>query len=413
MAEPRAQRTLVKSPPELWAEISDLDSLARHLGDFGEIRITRLEPETAVAWEGDTVRGTVALEPSGWGTKVTLTATRLRPATSELTPEPEPTIDDARAHDEKPSAEDAPRVTRGSEGTAAATHAPGASVLETPTALATTAGDPPTAAAPVTHTPTDTPTPPPPTAGGAAWALEERQAAPERHDAPTGTPWPATPPSAPSSVAPPTTTPSPHAPPRSTAAARHVAPASAAAAAHQPEPQPTASGTDISAPLAHRGLFARLFGRPVAAGPASAPPRPASPQPPVTRKPLAEPAPAPQPDPEPSTHHTPEPAPAAAPLHASIPLPVSAQPATGAIPAPRVAPPEVEPSVIPRTAATGAATRPAATERPVPVPVPDPSPEPDAPIAQEPALDDARITGILTAMLDDLGAAHHRPFSRD
>src|SRR3954452_25554856 len=74
MDEPRAQRTLVKSPPELWAEISDVAALARHLGEFGEIRITRLEPETAVAWEGDRARGTVQLEASGWGTKVTLTA---------------------------------------------------------------------------------------------------------------------------------------------------------------------------------------------------------------------------------------------------------------------------------------------------------------------------------------------------
>jgi hypothetical protein len=74
MHEPRAQRTLVKSPPELWAEVSDVDHLARHLGEFGEIRITRLEPETTVAWEGDRACGTVALEPSGWGTKVTLTA---------------------------------------------------------------------------------------------------------------------------------------------------------------------------------------------------------------------------------------------------------------------------------------------------------------------------------------------------
>src|SRR3954452_7753928 len=74
MDEPRAQRTLVKSPPEVWAEISDVAALARHLGEFGEIRITRLEPETAVAWEGDRARGTVQLEASGWGTKVTLTA---------------------------------------------------------------------------------------------------------------------------------------------------------------------------------------------------------------------------------------------------------------------------------------------------------------------------------------------------
>jgi hypothetical protein len=74
MDDPRAQRTLVKSPPELWAEVSDVGALARHLGAFGGIRITRLEPESTVAWEGDRARGTVELEPSGWGTRVTLTA---------------------------------------------------------------------------------------------------------------------------------------------------------------------------------------------------------------------------------------------------------------------------------------------------------------------------------------------------
>src|SRR5664280_169794 len=41
MISSEVQRTLVKSPPELWAEISDPASLARHLGEFGEIRITR------------------------------------------------------------------------------------------------------------------------------------------------------------------------------------------------------------------------------------------------------------------------------------------------------------------------------------------------------------------------------------
>jgi hypothetical protein len=74
MSELTTKRTLVKSPPELWAEVSDLEALARHLGEFGEIQITRLEPETTVVWEGDRVSGTVRLEPSGWGTKVTLTA---------------------------------------------------------------------------------------------------------------------------------------------------------------------------------------------------------------------------------------------------------------------------------------------------------------------------------------------------
>jgi len=74
MTEHELSRTLVKSAPELWAECSDAASLARHLDGFGEIRITRLEPEIAVAWEGERASGTVRLEPSGWGTRVVLTA---------------------------------------------------------------------------------------------------------------------------------------------------------------------------------------------------------------------------------------------------------------------------------------------------------------------------------------------------
>jgi hypothetical protein len=75
MTQHQTSRTLVKSAPELWAECSDAASLARHLGAFGEIRITKLQPETTVAWEGTAARGTVTLEPSGWGTRVTLTIT--------------------------------------------------------------------------------------------------------------------------------------------------------------------------------------------------------------------------------------------------------------------------------------------------------------------------------------------------
>jgi hypothetical protein len=86
-----AKRTLVKSPPELWAELSDAAALARHLGEFGEIRITRTQPESVVEWEGDLASGSVQIEPSGWGTKVTLTA---EPALTEPEPvpdaEPEP-----------------------------------------------------------------------------------------------------------------------------------------------------------------------------------------------------------------------------------------------------------------------------------------------------------------------------------
>ena len=75
-------RTLVKSPPELWAELSDVAALARHLGEFGTIRIVRTEPESVVEWEGDRASGSVRLEPAGWGTRVTLTAEPVAAASS-------------------------------------------------------------------------------------------------------------------------------------------------------------------------------------------------------------------------------------------------------------------------------------------------------------------------------------------
>ena len=74
MPELTAKRTLVKSPPELWEELSEVDRLAKHLGAFGEIKITKLDPEHTVAWEGEHASGMVSMEPSGWGTRVTLTA---------------------------------------------------------------------------------------------------------------------------------------------------------------------------------------------------------------------------------------------------------------------------------------------------------------------------------------------------
>jgi hypothetical protein len=76
MISSEVQRTLVKSPPELWAELSDPAALARHLGELGEIRIVRTEPERVVEWAAENTTGTVAIKPSGWGTKVTLSVTR-------------------------------------------------------------------------------------------------------------------------------------------------------------------------------------------------------------------------------------------------------------------------------------------------------------------------------------------------
>jgi hypothetical protein len=75
MAELEAQRTLVKSPPELWTELSEPTRLARLLEtQFGEIQITRARPQTSLEWSGSLASGSVELEPSGWGTKVRITA---------------------------------------------------------------------------------------------------------------------------------------------------------------------------------------------------------------------------------------------------------------------------------------------------------------------------------------------------
>ena len=107
MPEVQEQRTLVKSPPELWAELSDIEGLARHLGEFGEIRITRTDPETTVAWEGELARGTVELEASGWGTRVTLTA---EPVEVEPEPEPEPVAVEPEPEPEPAAVEPEPVV---------------------------------------------------------------------------------------------------------------------------------------------------------------------------------------------------------------------------------------------------------------------------------------------------------------
>ena len=101
MPDLTAKRTLVKSPPELWEELSEVERLAKHLGAFGEIKTTKLEPEHTVAWEGEHASGTVSIEPSGWGTKVTLHAELPEePAAAEPEPaaeEPVPVADEPTA----------------------------------------------------------------------------------------------------------------------------------------------------------------------------------------------------------------------------------------------------------------------------------------------------------------------------
>jgi hypothetical protein len=79
MVSTEVKRTIVKSPPELWEQLSDQETLMRHLGEFGEIRITRSEPEKIVEWETDQAHGKVQMKPSGWGTQVLLSVTRELP----------------------------------------------------------------------------------------------------------------------------------------------------------------------------------------------------------------------------------------------------------------------------------------------------------------------------------------------
>ena len=70
MASIEVSRTLVKSPPELWSELEG-DRLSEAVG---EVTVRPTEHERELAWEAAGVHGTAVLEPSGWGTKVTLTA---------------------------------------------------------------------------------------------------------------------------------------------------------------------------------------------------------------------------------------------------------------------------------------------------------------------------------------------------
>ncbi len=101
MATHSAQRRLVKSRPELWAEISDQQSLARRLEAFGEIRITGTDPETTVAWEGTAASGTVEIESAGWGTKVVLTV-ELADTPAAIEPKPEPVAQEVLPAEPKP-----------------------------------------------------------------------------------------------------------------------------------------------------------------------------------------------------------------------------------------------------------------------------------------------------------------------
>ncbi|HTY97121.1 MAG TPA: hypothetical protein VMB91_08785 [Solirubrobacteraceae bacterium] len=86
MGTTEVQRTIVKSPPELWSELSDQGSLGRLLSDLGEVRIVSTVAESAVYWEADGLTGSALIKQAGWGTKVTLTVTLPTSDTSTAAP---------------------------------------------------------------------------------------------------------------------------------------------------------------------------------------------------------------------------------------------------------------------------------------------------------------------------------------
>ncbi len=91
MSAYKVSRTLVKSQPEVWAELEKVERLAELLGD-DEIRIVKSDPESTIQWEGSASSGTIEIASSGWGTKVSLEAKSIDVVATQaaVAPEPEP-----------------------------------------------------------------------------------------------------------------------------------------------------------------------------------------------------------------------------------------------------------------------------------------------------------------------------------
>jgi hypothetical protein len=71
------ERTLVKSPPELWDELASQEWLARWLPG---VQIGALDPPSRIEWSADGARGVIELEASGWGTRIRAQAVPAGPA---------------------------------------------------------------------------------------------------------------------------------------------------------------------------------------------------------------------------------------------------------------------------------------------------------------------------------------------
>jgi hypothetical protein len=61
------ERTLVKSPPEVWEELASEPGLGRWLE---EVEVRDTQAPNRIEWAARGARGTIELEASGWGTRV-------------------------------------------------------------------------------------------------------------------------------------------------------------------------------------------------------------------------------------------------------------------------------------------------------------------------------------------------------
>ncbi len=361
MISSEVQRTLVKSPPELWAELSDPSSLARHLGELGDIRITRAEPEKLVEWEAEDASGTVAIKASGWGTKVTLTANR----------EFEPPAETSATADADSSVEEAALTV-----TAAARfgHEHSESLLGGDLELAAQREEPPVEEIVAASEPLSVPVP-----------AAETEPAPE-----------------PQALAEPETVPEVLAEPAPAAELEDFLEQLPQGASEEPEAE---AGED-TAPEPRPGFFARLFGRR----------RHQAVSAPVPSEPVAQQPPAPEPVPE-------APAPLEPAAVAAVGEPVwvpelEREPEPVFVAQPEPDDPEAtvpeRPSCEAETGALdGEGTLEAeAVSAPAETRAPEQAMDLAAELRAAEEAAEAEVTEILKGVLDRLGAAHHRPFSR-
>ncbi len=73
MSSVSVSRTLVKSPPEVWAELEREGRLAELLALDG-LEVTVAQELAVLEWNADQAHGRIEITASGWGTKVSLTA---------------------------------------------------------------------------------------------------------------------------------------------------------------------------------------------------------------------------------------------------------------------------------------------------------------------------------------------------